>query len=310
VEKARIYAPNGRYILAKIKKNYVVCRKKFDSYLGNMAKDAGVNIKLGHSFHGFTNGSETTSVFSSKDKDIKSKADIIIGADGPLSPVAKSAKMFGKRQMLIGTQIEAYMKNDNVVEFYPYIGSYAWIVPVNKEVVRIGVAGYKDNVSLFKEFAKKRLGKDYDEKTIENQSGIIPLFNPKLKIQSDNVYILGDSGTFLKATTGGGINQGLKAAEILANDLGSYEKNVRRKLYPNLYVHLIAHEMMKKFSNEDWNMLIEEFSHPRLKKILYSESRDNIIKMMMKIMINKPSLIRYVKHFPVRLFLSTAAELY
>ena len=305
VDKARIYSPNGKFVLAKIKKNYVVCRKKFDAYLGNMAKDAGVNITLGHSFHGFTKGSEITSSFSENNKEMKSKADVLIGADGPLSPVAKAARIYGNREFLMGVQIEAYLKNDNVVEFYPYIGSYAWIVPVNKNTVRIGVACYKDAVKLFKDFAKKRLGKDYDKKTIENQSGIIPLFNPKLKIQSDYIYILGDSGTFLKATTGGGINQGLKAAEILVSDLKNYEKNIRRKLYPNLYVHLIAHEMMKRFTSDDWNRLIEDFSHPKLKSILYSESRDNIIRMMMMIMVAKPSLIRYAKHFPGKMFFST-----
>jgi digeranylgeranylglycerophospholipid reductase len=41
VEKTRIYAPNGKFIETRIKKNYVVCRKKFDTYLAYMAKKEG-----------------------------------------------------------------------------------------------------------------------------------------------------------------------------------------------------------------------------------------------------------------------------
>lgn len=311
VDKARIYAPNGKFITVKIKKNYVVCRKKFDSYLGNMAKEAGANILLEHSFHGMKNdGKIVNSIIMDKKTRKISVSDALIGADGPLSPVAKSAGIYGNRQMLIGTQIEAHMKNDNVVEFYPYIGSYAWIVPVNKDIVRIGVSGYKDTVRLFKEFARKKLGKEYSRKIIENQSGVIPLFNPKLTIKKDNIYLLGDAANFVKATTGGGINQGLKAAEILSESMIKYDKEIKRKLFPNLYVHLIAHEMMKNFSYKDWDMLINDFSSKKLKSILYSESRDNIINMITKIMLAKPSLIKYGKHFPWNVFFCTFTDLF
>ncbi len=54
--------------------------------------------------------------------------------------------------------------------------------------------------------------------------------------------------------------------------------------------------MMEKFSDKDWNDLIRIFSQPRMKHILYSESRDNIVKMLIKIAITNPSLFKYIKY--------------
>ena len=304
VDKTRIYSPNGKYISTKIKKNYVVCRKKFDSYLANMAKQAGAKYYLNHCFDSYKkNNNKLISTIKNKGKTIASEADILIGADGPLSKVAKSAGMFENREFIIGTQIEAKMKNDNVVEFYPYLGCYAWIVPVTPNSVRIGVASYKNPVDIFKKFVSEKIGKNYDRKTIENQSGVIPVFYPKVKVQKNNVYIVGDAASFVKATSGGGINQSLKAAAILAESIEQgldYNKEWKKKLYPGLYVHLLAHKTMKNFTEKDWDMLISDFSDKKMKKILHNESRDRIISMMTKIILTKPSLLRYIKRFPFR----------
>ena len=50
-----------------------------------------------------------------------------------------------------------------------------------------------------------------------------------------------------------------------------------------------------KFSDDDWNKLIEYFSQAKVRKLLYSESRDNIIKMVIKILITEPKLLRFAK---------------
>jgi flavin-dependent dehydrogenase len=281
VTKTRIYAPNGKFVEAKIKKNYVICRKRFDNYLADMAKKAGAKYYLKHNF------------------DPSKEYDVLIGADGPNSTVAKTASLFNNRKFVFGTQLEVKKRNDNVVDFYPYIGCYAWSVPVDKNTVRIGVAAYKNSPKLFKKFAK--IYGRYD--VIENQSGVIPVFNPKVKTQKDNIYLIGDAATFVKATTGGGINQSLKAAQILADCIENnknYDKEWRKALYRNLHTHLLLHKMMQKFSDNDWNELIRIFSKQKMKKILYGESRDKIIKMLVKVAVTKPSLFKFMKYFPFK----------
>jgi digeranylgeranylglycerophospholipid reductase len=301
VEKTRIYSPNGNFIDAPIKKNYVICRKKFDNHLANKAKEAGVSFHLSHSFLSFERkGKKLASKITHNNKIISSEADILIGADGPLSPVAKSAGLFKDRKFIIGTQIEAKMKHDNCVDFYPYLGCYAWIVPVSKDTVRIGVASYKNSVDIFKKFASEKLGRDYKKQEIENQSGVIPVFNPRARLQKDNVYLIGDAATLNKATSGGGINQALKASMILSDCIDKkkdYNGEWKKEMYLNLWMHLILHKMMQKFKEEDWNQLIRTFNEPKMKKILHDESRDRLVSMVSKIVINKPSLIRYMKYF-------------
>ncbi|MBN2367942.1 NAD(P)/FAD-dependent oxidoreductase, partial [Candidatus Woesearchaeota archaeon] len=291
-------SPDGNYVEAKIKKNYVICRKKFDNYLVDMAKEQGAKYYLNHSFKAFEKNSV---LLNHKNKVIVKHADLLIGADGPNSSVAKATGLFQGRRFQIGTQIQARMKNDNVVEFYPYIGSYAWIVPVNKDVVRIGVAAYKNAPGLFKKFVKDKIGKNYEKKIIENQSGVIPTFNPRVRAHKDNVFLVGDAAGFVKATSGGGINQSLTAASCLADSIErnlDYDKEWRKKLYRNLHMHLIVHKMMQKFKEKDWNDLIGTFSEKKMKKVLYSESRDKIMSMLLKIAVTKPSLVKYVKYFP------------
>ncbi len=296
ITKTRIYSPNNKFIETKIKTNYVICRKKFDNYLADKAKKTGAKYHLNHSFQSYKKESnKLISTLNHKGKQITSESNILIGADGPLSKVTECSELNKNRKFVIGTQIEAKLKNNNVVEFYPHIGCYSWIVPINKNTVRIGVVSYKDSKKLFDKFVKQKLGKNY--KTIENQSGIIPIFNPKNKVQKNNVYLIGDAAGFVKATSGGGINQSLKAAEILTgciNNNKNYNLEIKRNLFPNLYFHLLAHNIIQKFNDKDWNILIKTFNEPKLKKILQTESRDNIIKMLIKITIAKPSLLKYL----------------
>ncbi|MBT3464493.1 NAD(P)/FAD-dependent oxidoreductase [archaeon] len=302
IENTRIYSPDNNFVKAKIKKNYVICRKKFDNYLADMAKEEGAKYFLNHSFHTFEKkNNKIKSKFKNNGKNIFSESDILIGADGPLSQVSKSADIFNNRKFVTGTQIEIKMKNDNVVEFYPFIGCYAWVVPINKNAIRIGVVSYNNTKKLFDKFVNLKLGKKYNEKIIENQSGIIPIFNPNVIAQKKNVYLIGDSATFVKATSGGGINQSLKAAKILVdciNNKKDYQKEWQKNLYDKLFVHLIAHKVMQKFSLEEWNELINIFSEKKMKKILYTQSRDKIISMMIKVIFTKPSLLKFAKYFP------------
>ena len=178
VNKTRIYAPDGNNIELRIKTNYVIDRKKFDNYLAKKAIQANAKIRLGYFLTDLKEENKKYVLFF---KNKKSKADIVIGADGPLTIVGKKSGLFNNRRFLIGTQVEAYFKKDNVVDFYPYIGAYAWIVPLNSKI-RKGVASYKNSRTLFKRFIKK-----FNLNIIENQSGLIPIFDPFVKVQKNGM---------------------------------------------------------------------------------------------------------------------------
>ena len=119
--------------------------------------------------------------------------------------------------------------------------------------------------------------------------------------QANNIFLSGDAATFVKATTGGGINQSLKAASVLEESINNdrnFDLEWRKRLMPNLYTHLVAHKMMKNFTAKDWNSLISDFSRPQLKKILYSKSRDRLLPMLLSAAAANPGLIKYARRFP------------
>ncbi|MBU1704379.1 MAG: NAD(P)/FAD-dependent oxidoreductase [Nanoarchaeota archaeon] len=271
ISKVRIYSPNDFLELKLRKPDIVLNRGKFDHYIAELAKKAGADIKLGVIW-----------------KDNKGK-EIIIGADGPFSKVSE---MIGNKKTgyMVGIQIRAELKNDNAIEFYPYIGKFAWVVPENERIVKIGLVGTYD------EFLKFMRLKD-NPKIIEYQSGIIPVYDRKKKIQKNRTYLVGDAAGHVKATTGGGIIPGLTAAESLCKCIIK-NKNYRKsiwKLRLELWLHLRLSKMMDKFNDKDWDRLIKVFKKPRNRKLIENIDRDNLFKIMIRL-IKEPKLYYFIKY--------------
>ena len=252
INKARIFAPNNRFIDVKLNNNIILDRARFDKYLMEKAKKAGAKFFLSHRFLSYKgNIIKVQDIKANMIKDIKT--DYLVGADGPLSDVAKSVDLKNKKDFLIGIQARVRLNNQNIVEFYPFIEEYAWVVPESKDVVRIGLATRKNPKKELDKFLIKRL-KKYD--VIDMQAGLIPIYNPKIKTQKDNVFILGDAAKMVKATTGGGIIQGLIAARALADSIinkKDYNKEWKKAIGRDLLMHLKMRKIMDKFSIKDWN---------------------------------------------------------
>src|SRR3989338_144345 len=284
-KKARIYSPNGSFIEVKLNKgNYIFDRHKFDTYLSEQAVNAGVNLHLGHRFEGkgkngiMINGKE----FS---------ANYIIGADGPRSKVAKSFGMDSCNNLVTAPQARVEVKCDpDVIEFWVGIGEFGWLVPENENVARVGVCATTNADLHFKKLLELRCK---DAKKIEYQGGIIPMYNPNAKIQNGNAMLIGDAAMQVKATTYGGIIFGIMAGDILAKDINNYEKNVKKELNKDLWLSLKMRSTLNKLSEEDYNELVKTFNEPKLKKILEENDRDFPSKFLMKLLIAKPSLLKY-----------------
>ncbi|MDD5086379.1 MAG: NAD(P)/FAD-dependent oxidoreductase [Candidatus Nanoarchaeia archaeon] len=294
VSKARIFSTNKDFVDIRIKENFVLDRAKFDHYLMKKAEKQGVKFFLGHRFVGADKN--TIRIQKAKSKIIKEiKTDYIVGADGPLSDVARSFKFKNKKEFLYGIQARVKLKNNNIVEFYPYIGEYAWVVPESKEIVRIGVASGKNTKKIFDDFIRERLK---ENQIMEIQAGLIPVYNPKAKVQKNNVFLLGDAAKMVKATTGGGIIPGILGAKALANSIikrKDYNTQLKKLVKKELLIHLKARHIMNKFSNKDWDYLIKICNNPKIKKILSENERDFISRILIESIIAEPRLLYFAK---------------
>jgi len=290
IKKARIYAPNGKFIEVKFKdENLILDRKKFDNYLADIAVKAGAKIFLGNKFKNY----DALSKVIETESGAKIKTDILIGADGPNSSVANSSGLISKHEFWTGIQARVKLKNDNAVEFYPFFGSFGWIVPENKEIVRIGLLG-KGNVRLeFEKFLK--FSSIIKKEIIEYQGGLVPVYCKK-HLQKENIYLVGDAALQVKATTAGGIVQGMTASKCLAESIiekTNYEKKIKR-LNLELWTHLKIRKILDRFSEKDYNNLVEIFNKDKNKRVLEEYDRDNIVKLGLKLALTEPKIIMFM----------------
>ncbi len=272
------------------KPNIILDRPRFDQYLAKRAENAGAEIFVSHKYISNTGTACTIKNLRTKKTIIAPFANLI-GADGPSSPVASHNNLKTKNDFWIGIQARAYLVNDNQVKFFPNIGACAWIVPENKDIVRIGLFGMGVNLNkVFQDFLKSRNIK----KVIDYQVGLIPKFTKQL-IQKNNIFLVGDAASQVKATTGGGIVQGLTASNYLADAIlnkTSYSKACKG-LDRDLWLHLQIRKMLDSLQTKDWNALAQLFSNRNLAKVLENHEREYPSKFLLRMFLKEPKLVLF-----------------
>lgn len=277
----------------------VMWRDKFDIFVAEMSIDEGVKILLNHQFVGF-DGKNTIKVKDKKNNKIKElKADVIVGADGPYSSVAKAAGMKSNSKHYIGMQAKVKLAMDTTA-FETHFGSdfpnfFGWCVPESDNIVRLGTGCFENAQQHFYKFLKSRTGK---KDVLCWESGLIPLYNPKKIIQKDNVYLIGDAATQVKATTGGGIIPSLKAAQTLCDCITNkknYNKVFKRQSGKELLLHLKIRNILNKFSDRDYDKLLNLMSQEKVRKILKKYDRDTPIPLVANLLLKEPRFLYFLK---------------
>ena len=282
----RVHSPNSDFVDVKIKGDNIFDRAKFDQYLAEMAIDNGVEVCLGEKYLDFKNNE----VITNKRK-IKTK--FLIGADGPLSSVAKTNGLFVNKKFVTGLQarVKANVSND-FYEVYLGKGYFGWSVPEDTNVTRLGVIANFNPKNLFEKYLKKLNGK-----IIEYQSGIIPVFDPKVVTSKKNVFLTGDAAGFVKATTYGGILQGMMASEELCKSIiedKSYDKLWRKRIGKDLRLHLMLRKKLDKLNDEKYNELIKLVKKEKIRKILNYYDRDFVSKFVLKLLLKEPRFLKFI----------------
>ncbi len=283
IRGAEIYSPSGREIVigGKETKAVVLDRAAFDS---EIAKDA--------LFHGATSFLGST-VLSAKKKDrgielhvqtpdkmIKLNCNILIGADGIRSNVAKWFKMPKAESIVKGFEAELievdcdrrFAKIFTGNEVAP--GFFAWIIPTG-EGARVGLcvahgSAYHHFNALFQTGESRRFLKR--SRTVSFVAGAIP-FGLLSRTVTDHVMIVGDAACQAKASTGGGVYTGLVASKICADTatlaleaddfsrkfLSRYHRNwkkaIGKELKRGLHFHRLFRELNDKQMEDIFRLL-------------------------------------------------------
>lgn len=296
--RIQISSPDQQQITLN-KTEYLVDRQKFDQYILNLALKKGTTFYPEHSLVEIKPDGQNkhTLIFQHK-KNLKSFfPDVIIGADGPLSllyqylnPRKKKVFYYGFQAIINGKFNPDTYKVLFGRETCPKL--FAWLVPESKTRARVGLAALKRPSVYFINLLKTLNVKQKD--ILQKQAGIIPLFDPEVKTQHKNIFLLGDAASQVKATTLGGILPGFKAAVNIMHYLTKQKKPFQN--HQNLKRHLLIRRTLNRFSDQDYNKLIRLLSKTKTKKILETHSRENPKKLIKKILLTEPRLLLFAKY--------------
>jgi len=281
IKQFKIVAPNCKSLYIPLKKpNLIVDRTKFDQWLFEKAKE-NATIHLNEKFIGYKKEKLLYKIKTTKGS---YETHMLVGADGVNSQVAKSANIFRKRNLRTGLQSRCQYKEleEGTTTIFLDKGDFSWIIPENDKIARVGVIG-KTSPLLWKQY-KELLG---DSKIIQNISGGVPVFDPKqaLRKPDENIFLIGDCATQLKATTYGGILYGLHAAKLLAQNKETYVKNFEN-INKELKLSLKIRDLLDSMTEKQKNQMVKIFSSKRNSKILSSHDRDYPSKFLFKLLLD------------------------
>jgi len=291
ITDARVYSKNN-FIDLKLKKNFLLNREKFDKYLAKKAEQAGAKIFLNSKFIGYKN---KKILIKQNNKIKRFSFDFLIGADGVNSKV-NEVFFKNKKTILIGLQARFKKKREKEekgINFYVSEGIIAWVVFENENIARVGIIDKPEKAKeSFKRFVKKQIGNNYKKNLIEYQSGAVPLYNPHAVIEKNfdgkKIFLIGDAAGQVKATSFGGIVQGLTAAKILKHSIvnkKSYHKGLKN-INKELKLHVFLRKLMDSFSPKDYDFLIKLLKSRKNKKIIETYNRDNFSKIFLKLVFS------------------------
>lgn len=299
INKITVHSPSQEVSINQ--KNYVVCRYKFDNFLANLAVAAGAKIFVNHSFQRKEGPDliiKELSGSSTVEKIKRINPEIVIAADGPLSPTAKAYGLYdSQREHYFGMQaivtgkfepktVKTYFGNDLCPELF------AWIVPESATSARVGLAAQSNTKYYFDKFMRKH---GFIAKEV--QGGVIPLYNPRQRLKKDNCYLVGDASTYVKATTLGGIIPTMHQAKILTgciNNGKDYENEVS-PIRRQMWLHLQVHNIFSKFTNNDWDRLLSYVKQEKIRTILQEYTRDNPLPLLTRALLKEPRLLYFMK---------------
>ncbi|MCX8189842.1 MAG: NAD(P)/FAD-dependent oxidoreductase [Candidatus Diapherotrites archaeon] len=258
INGAEIFSPSGHKILVEkdVPVALVISRKEFDLMLLKDAIKNGVKVE----FESKLIDVRKENIFiQKKNRGELRKAKVVVGADGVNS---RTREIIGvkpdKSHYLNSYQIRANGSFESK-KVKLYLGSFAkgffaWIIPENNSIARIGIAtSFGINPKeAFDEFKKKYL---LDFEKIEESSFKIPCGPPINEPINNNILLVGDAAFHAKATTGGGIIMGLNAAKICARAIDSnFRNNTGLENYKFLLKpitkELILHWKMRSYLNK------------------------------------------------------------
>jgi geranylgeranyl reductase family protein len=220
-------------------------RKRLDAFLVEQAAAAGAEVRDGVKVSGLE--LEADGVRAQVDGSSVTAAHALL-ADGANGVSARAVGLDDGREH--GVALEANVPYGVVreeeyrgllcLELANVPGGYGWVFP-KADHVNVGVGGWEREGPRLREHLA-RFCREYDipESSLENVRGYrLPLVHPRARLAKGRVALLGDAAGLVDPLSGDGMYEAflsakLAAEAVLAGDLESYDRELRRALSSQL----------------------------------------------------------------------------
>jgi len=289
IRKYSFCSPNNQVSISDTEPRAVVLDvRKTYQWLTQQAEKEGADIFLKTNVTGVktdANG-KITGVKASSNEDIIFNAKVVIDASGFQSIVAKSLGVATQWERFgVGAEYEAIAEHVEQDTWWLMVGQqyspagYAWIFPVSKNTVRIGVGIGKpesnvDPTERLKELLKTKLGpiKNLGKITpIEFHYGLIPNDGLSRKTVYDNLILVGDSAGQANPLVLEGIRYAImfgrvagdvsadavKSGDTSEKSLKKYEENWQKAIKAKINSAYKVQDRWIGLTDEEWDKEIE-----------------------------------------------------
>lgn len=217
----------------------VIDRVELDRTLADCAREAGADVRAGHTVTDVDERDDRVVVTASvagESEPATFEAKLLAGCDGPTSRVRRDVGLDEPGELLHG--VLAFTTDPDPGDFVDVHLTvprfFAWRIPRGDAGVEYGLAAPPGSevTTLF-----DRLAEAYGIDPVNVCSGTIPV-GPPDRVHTDRTFLIGDAAAQTKPFTGGGILYGMTAADCAARhvlpdrpeSLAVYDTAWRREL--------------------------------------------------------------------------------
>ncbi|WP_090619935.1 geranylgeranyl reductase family protein [Natrinema salaciae] len=196
----------------------VVDRVGLDRHLADLAREAGADVREGHTVTAVTEHRDRVAVVANgPDGTVEFEAKMLAGCDGPRSRVRDELGLPQPEELLHG--VLAFSEEEDHQDFVDVHLTpptfFAWRIPRGEAGVEYGLAA-PPGVQVTKHF--EELIDGYEIDVSHRCSGAIPI-GPPDRVTTRRAFLVGDAAAQTKPFTGGGILYSMTSADHAAREI-------------------------------------------------------------------------------------------